>query len=85
MDEVTYTTRQRKLYKTNKYHLAMAIIGAEDEKIDHLKKNILILISGRSIAFWRQTGAGSGPYSAIASFTSKKTFVINVVINRRKK
>ena len=61
MDEVTYTTRQRKLYKTNKYHLIMAIIGAEDEKIDHLKKNILILISGRSIAFWRQTGAGSGP------------------------
>ena len=61
MDEVTYTTRQRKLYKTNKYHLIMAIIGAENEKIDHLKKNILILISGRSIAFWRQTGAGSGP------------------------
>ena len=61
MDEVTYTTRQRKLYKTNKYHLSMAIIGAEDEKIDHPKKNILILISGRSIAFWRQTGAGSGP------------------------
>ena len=61
MDEVTYTTRQRKLFKTNKYHLIMAIIGAEDEKIDHLKKNILILISGRSIAFWRQTGAGSGP------------------------
>ena len=61
MDEVTYTTRQRKLYKTNKCHLIIAIIGAEDEKIDHLKKNILILISGRSIAFWRQTGAGSGP------------------------
>ena len=55
------TTRQRKLYKTNKYHLIMAIIGAEDEKIGHPKKNILILISGRSIAFWRQTGAGSGP------------------------
>ena len=61
MDEVTYTTRQRKLYKTNKCHLIIAIIGAEDEKIDHLKKNILFLISGRSIAFWRQTGAGSGP------------------------
>ena len=34
MDEVTYTTRQRKLYKTNKCHLIIAIIGAEDEKID---------------------------------------------------
>ena len=61
MDVVTYTTRQRKLYKTNKYYLIMAIIGAEDEKIDHTKKNFPILISGRSIAFWRQTGAGSGP------------------------
>ena len=60
MDEVTYTTRQRKLYKTNKYQHIMAIISAEDEKIDHPKKNIPILVSGRSIAFWRQTGAGSG-------------------------
>ena len=49
------------VYKTNKYHHLMAIIGAEDENIDHTKKNIPILISGRSIAFWRQTGAGSGP------------------------
>ena len=46
---------------TNTTYLIMTIIGAEDEKIDHPKKNILILISGRSIAFWRQTGAGSGP------------------------
>ena len=45
MDEVTYTTTQRKLYKTNKCHLIIAIIGAEDEKIDHPKKNISILIS----------------------------------------